>query len=78
MKTHDRAANSKADIEIVASANVLRSIDEILERSSILRSLLREGKIGIAGGIYSVENGRVHFIKKIFVEPQLENLRQTA
>jgi carbonic anhydrase len=78
MKTHDRAANSKADIENVASANVLHSIDEILERSSILRSLLREGKIGIAGGIYSVENGRVHFIKKIFVEPQLENLRQTA
>ena len=54
--------------EKVAYANVLHSIEEILERSSILRSLYREGKIGIVGGIYSLENGRVHFIKKMFTE----------
>ena len=54
--------------EKVAYANVLHSMDEILERSSIIRSLYREGKIGIVGGMYSVENGKVHFIKQMFAE----------
>ena len=58
--------------EKVAYANVLNSMDEILERSSIIRSLFREGKIGIVGGMYSVENGKVHFTKTLFNESDLE------
>jgi len=54
--------------EKVAYANVLHSMEEIVERSSIIRALYREGKIGIVGGMYSVENGRVHFIKQLFAE----------
>jgi len=58
--------------EKVAYANVLNSMDEILERSSIIRILYKEGKIGIVGGMYSVENGKVHFTRKMFrdAEPQ--------
>jgi len=52
--------------EVVAQANVLHSMEEILERSSILRELYEEGKIGIVGGIYNIENGRVNFISKMF------------
>jgi carbonic anhydrase len=55
--------------EKVAHANVLQSLEEILERSSIIRSLYKEGKIGLVGGMYSVETGRVSFIKKMFAEP---------
>jgi carbonic anhydrase len=77
-RQHNDPEDASPDIEKVASVNVLHSIEEILERSSILRALLREGKIGIAGGMYSIENGRAHFIKKIFAEPQLENERRTA
>src|SRR6187431_697996 len=60
------------DNEKVAYANVLNSMDEIMERSSIIRTLYKEGKIGIVGGMYSVENGKVHFTKKMFneTEPQ--------
>ena len=54
--------------EKVAYANVMHSMDEILERSSIIRSLYRDGKIGIVGGMYSVENGKVHFIRQMFAE----------
>lgn len=54
--------------EKVAFANVLNSMDEILERSSIIRTLYKEGKIGLVGGMYSVENGRVHFTKKMFTD----------
>ena len=58
--------------EKVAFANVLNSMEEILERSSIIRSLFKEGKIGIVGGMYSVENGKVHFTKKMFADTVTE------
>jgi carbonic anhydrase len=52
--------------EIVGRENVLQSMEEILERSSIIRSLYKRGVIGIVGGMYSVETGRVSFIKEMF------------
>ncbi len=52
--------------EKVAYANVTHGMDEILERSPIINKLFKEGKIGLVGGMYSVENGRVHFIKEMF------------
>ena len=58
--------------EKVAYANVLNSMDEILERSSIIRTLYKEGKIGLVGGMYSVENGKVHFTKKMFSDTELQ------
>ncbi|HEY0678782.1 MAG TPA: carbonic anhydrase family protein [Chitinophagaceae bacterium] len=62
--------------EKVAYANVLHSMEEIIARSSIIRELFRDGKIGIVGGMYSVENGRVHFIKEMFAEKLLEQSPQ--
>ena len=59
--THHDILNEK-----VAYANVLNSMEEILERSSIIRTLYNEGKIGIVGGMYSIENGKVHFTRKMF------------
>lgn len=61
--------------EKVGYANVLHSMDEILERSSIIRQLYRDGKIGLVGGMYSVENGRVQFLRKMFAE-HTENASQ--
>lgn len=65
-------AGKKIDQESVAKANVLHSMDEILERSSIIRGLYNEGKIGVVGAIYSVETGRVDFIKQMFVEHTMQ------
>jgi carbonic anhydrase len=59
--THHDILNEK-----VAYANVLNSMEEILERSSIIRTLYSEGKIGVVGGMYSIENGKVHFTRKLF------------
>jgi len=53
-------------VEKVASANVLHGINEILDKSQIIRDLYEKGKIGIVGGIYHVENGQVDFIKEMF------------
>ncbi|MGB8191722.1 MAG: carbonic anhydrase family protein [Chitinophagaceae bacterium] len=62
--------------EKVAYANVLHSMQEIIDRSSIIRTLYHEGKIGIIGGMYSVENGRVHFIKEMFAPHMMEHSSQ--
>lgn len=64
--------------EKVAHVNVYHSMEEILERSSIIRSLFREGKIGLVGAMYSVETGRVSFIKKMFTEPVAEEVGVVA
>jgi carbonic anhydrase len=61
----DDGSHRNIDAEKVAYANVLHSMDEILKRSSIIRQLFEEGKIGIVGGMYSVESGKVHFISEM-------------
>jgi carbonic anhydrase len=61
--------------EKVASMNVLLSMEEVLEQSSIIRALYKEGKIGIVGAMYSVETGRVSFIKKMFADHVQENAK---
>jgi len=71
--THHDILNEK-----VAYANVLISMEEILERSSIIRTLYSEGKIGIVGGMYSVENGKVHFTKKMFSNAELQKSMPTG
>jgi carbonic anhydrase len=68
-KTNDHSQHAILN-EKVAYSNVLNSMEEILERSSIIRALHSEGKIGIVGGMYSVENGKVHFTKKMFSNAQ--------
>jgi carbonic anhydrase len=67
-ETYGEDRDSVIYAEKVAYANVLHSMEEILERSSIIRQLYRDGRIGMAGGMYSVESGRVQFIHKLFTE----------
>ncbi len=46
-------------IDEVARRNVLLVMDEMLERSDILRQLVENGRIAVAGGIYDVSTGNV-------------------
>lgn len=65
-------------VEVVSQANVLHSMDDILEKSPILRGLFDEGKIGIVGGVYSVENGRVNFIRSEFAGVKAKTKKEAA
>ena len=49
----------------VAYANVENSLEEILIRSRIVKSMFERGEIGIVGGVYNVENGQVDFFKNL-------------
>lgn len=49
----------------VAYANVENSLEEILFRSEIVKSMFEAGQIGIVGGVYNVTDGRVDFFKNL-------------
>ena len=52
-------------VEAVTQHNVIHTMDEILDRSKILRELFDKSEIGIAGAYYQVESGEVTFLKEI-------------
>lgn len=58
-------------ITAVERQNVLSTMDQILEKSPVLKELLEKGEIGITGGYYDVDTGEVAFIKELIAEPVL-------
>jgi carbonic anhydrase len=55
----NRTAGNAAFVENVARLNVKRSVQEILNRSGIIREMVEIGEIGIAGAMYDVGSGKV-------------------
>lgn len=49
----------------VAYANVENSLEEILNRSKIVKDMFEKGEIGILGGVYNIDNGQVDFFKNL-------------
>jgi carbonic anhydrase len=49
----------------VAYANVENSLEEILTGSTIVKEMFERGEIGLVGGVYCVESGRVDFFKNL-------------
>ncbi|MFN8289042.1 MAG: carbonic anhydrase [Chitinophagaceae bacterium] len=48
-----------------AYANVENSLEEILTRSAIVKEMFTKGEIGIVGGVYNIETGKVDFFKNL-------------
>ncbi|MBN9285781.1 MULTISPECIES: carbonic anhydrase [Flavobacterium] len=59
------ATNDPGLVAAVAQHNVIHTMDEILDRSEVLKDLFESGQIGIAGGYYDIETGEVQFMKEI-------------
>lgn len=55
--------NSKNDafVQSVAEANVRLVMQQIRERSPVLREMLDAGTVGLAGGMYDLSTGEVRF-----------------
>ena len=49
----------------VTYTNVENSLEEILNRSDIVKDMFKKGEIGIVGGVYNIENGQVDFFKNL-------------
>jgi carbonic anhydrase len=54
------AVNNES-VEKVAEKNVQLTVEQIRAQSSVLETLIQSGDIGIIGGMYDVETGRVEF-----------------
>lgn len=49
----------------VTYANVENSLEIILTQSSVVKEMFENNQIGIVGGVYNVENGKVDFFKNL-------------
>lgn len=59
----DLSEESGEFVEIVAHKNVEVSINQILEKSSIIKALVDSGEVGIVGAYYDVNTGKVTFLE---------------
>lgn len=57
--------NNHQFADSVAYANVENSLEQIIIRSEIVKSMFESGQIGILGAIYNIENGEVDFFKNL-------------
>ncbi len=57
----DKASPQRVDA--VAKENVLLALRQIRERSPILAELIRDGKVGLVGGLHDLDSGRVTFFE---------------
>lgn len=51
-----------AYVDAVAAANVKLVMQQIKERSPILAEMIQAGQVGLAGGVYDLESGKVAFL----------------
>lgn len=57
----ERNSKNSEFVENVATINVHRTVDAIMERSHILHEMIENGEVGICGAMYNVETGVVEF-----------------
>jgi carbonic anhydrase len=53
--------HDEALIQAVSEKNVMLMVEQIKQRSPVLNNLYQLGKIGIVGGMYDIETGKVIF-----------------
>ncbi|MBL0051503.1 MAG: carbonic anhydrase [Bacteroidetes bacterium] len=63
---YTNGVSSFLDNDNLSYANVAHSIEEIVNRSSIIREKLKNKEIAIAGAVYSVNSGKVDFFKEVY------------
>ncbi len=56
------SGKDEAYVDKVARANVRQSMREIREKSAIIREALQSGKVGLVGGMYDIETGKIVFM----------------
>ncbi|MEY2879407.1 MAG: hypothetical protein RLZZ15_1787 [Verrucomicrobiota bacterium] len=70
-----RNSKNSAFVEKVASANVRLTVQNIRERSPVLREMLDAGQIGLVGGMYDLATGRVSLYADTAVNVKLPSAK---
>jgi len=63
----NRTSKNSIFVENVALINVKRTVHSIMERSTILSSMIDSGEIGIVGGIHDLSTGHVTYHDVSFI-----------
>lgn len=73
----ERTSKNTQFVENVARINVRRSVLALVERSYILERMVEDGKIGVVGGMHSLETGVVEFYDdaSVFTAADVARLR---
>lgn len=69
----NRNSSNDEFVQAVATLNVRHSVEQIMERSEIIRGLVEEGKVGIAAAMYDVATGEVTFLDNYAIMPVEDN-----
>lgn len=59
-----RTSKNHEFVDKVAEANVRLVMQEIRDRSPVLREMIDNGQVGLVGGMYDLSTGEVHFYNK--------------
>ena len=65
--TENRNAENAEFVEKVSRIQVKRSVENIIERSVVLRELIEKERITLIGAIYDIETGLVEFLEETFM-----------
>ena len=58
----EKRSTSEEFVDAVTQHNIHHSMDEILTRSSVLKELYDDGKIGIVAAYHDIDTGKVEFL----------------
>lgn len=56
-----RNAKNPAFVQKVADANVRLTVDRVLDKSEVLREMVKSGDLGVIGGMSDLKTGKVTF-----------------
>jgi carbonic anhydrase len=59
---NENGPNDAHDIDKIAEVNVILTIEDIKQKSPILRDMFEKNEIGISGAMYDVNTGKVDFL----------------
>ncbi|MEZ6132491.1 MAG: SulP family inorganic anion transporter [Planctomycetaceae bacterium] len=57
-------AEQEAFVDLTARRNVQHTVEQILERSTVIRSAVEAGRICLAGAMYDVKSGEIEFLEQ--------------
>jgi len=57
----NRNSENETFVENVSMINVKRNVRNIIERSFIIEQMVENGDVGVVGGMYDIETGKVHY-----------------
>ena len=61
------ACADAAFIDQVTHIHVRRSVESVVERSTVLSEMIEGGQVGLVGAVYDVETGAVEFLEETFM-----------